>query len=434
MIHLTVFQAFISEFISLFGITVIYRILISSFSIKNIIRDFFIILLITCMPITIGVLYLVVLIIYLWLTDRIQNNPNIITDSIIAMSIAIAISSLFDLVSHYVHTLISGHNITVYGWLIPISKILLIGVLAIVSIYFIFPKVRSLRMNSYNASQLWKLVCLLFGLYICLTIMAENEGVANNYANLLLVVNFSILIVIGTGLINFIKSYAEAQRHQRIIDRYKSQIINTHKVTQQYNEIRRERHDLRNMLLSVQGYIRDHKDKEAEKLLSTFLQNDTTEKHYDEVDRALDKLKISGLHNLVKEKAYKIVEKGIPFSFEINAEINDLPGSEIKTARIIGILMDNAIESVTEQAKPYIQFALLKHSAEVFELVVANSLDRELDINNAMKLNHSNKNGHEGIGLANIMKLVEGDDHYSFAAEVKDKVIIMTCFIQGKWE
>ena len=205
-----------------------------------------------------------------------------------------------------------------------------------------------------------------------------------------------------------------------------------HKINKHYNEIRRERHDTRNMLLSVQGYIRDHKDKEAEKLLATFLQNDTVEKHYGEIDNALDKIKISGLHNLIKEKAYKIVEKGIPFSFEVNAEIDKLPGSEIKTARIIGILMDNAIEATFKQAKPYIQFALLKHSPEVYELVIANSIEQKLNINTALKFEHSTKEGHQGIGLSNVTQLVENDDHYSFSAEVKDKVIMMTCFIQGK--
>ena len=94
--------------------------------------------------------------------------------------------------------------------------------------------------------------------------------------------------------------------------------------------------------------------------------------------------------------------------------------------------MDNAIEATLRQAKPYIQFALIKHSEQVYELVVANSLADKININVAMKFEHSTKGGHQGIGLSNVTQLVENDDHYSFSAEVKDKVIIMTCFIQGK--
>ncbi|WP_225437811.1 GHKL domain-containing protein [Limosilactobacillus reuteri] len=255
---------------------------------------------------------------------------------------------------------------------------------------------------------------------------------ADRAISLFLLLYLTVLVIGISGFLRYIKVSFNTQHQQRLIDNYKAQIASGHKINKQYNEIRRERHDTRNMLLSIQGYIRDHKDKEAEELLATFLQNDTVEKHYGEIDNALDKIKISGLHNLVKEKAYKIVEKGIPFSFEVNAEIDELPGSEIKTARIIGILMDNAIEATFKQAKPYIQFALLKHSPEVYELVIANSIEQKLNINTALKFEHSTKEGHQGTGLSNVTQLVENDDHYSFSAEVKDKVIMMTCFIQGK--
>lgn len=437
MINLTVGQGLASSILNIVEIMLIYRLITSNFSLKLIIIDslaVFIIIFFSIIFVILGSLYPLLIVFYFWLVDRIKSNSYIIMNSILAMCISIVMSSLFDLVDHctYMFFLQGKADISFFGWLIPINDLIITIVVAILAIKVVRPKLRWVSINFPRPIGLWQITAILFVLYVWLTAIAEKDGVANKNASLLLIMYLIIIVVCATGFINFVKSSQQTQRQQQIIDKYQAQIASANQLNQQYNEIRRERHDLRNMLLSVQGYIRDHKDKEAEKLLSTFLQNDTTEKHYDEVDRALDKLKISGLHNLVKEKAYKIVEKGIPFSFEINAEINDLPGSEIKTARIIGILMDNAIESVTEQAKPYIQFALLKHRAEVFELVVANSLDRELDINNAMKLNHSNKDGHEGIGLANIMKLVEGDDHYSFAAEVKDKVIIMTCFIQGK--
>lgn len=432
MINLPVFQAFISEVVNLLGITVIYRILIDDFSKKVIIYDLLATLIITCIPFTIGTLYLVVLVIYLWLYDLIRKTSNIIIDNILAMFVVIIVSSLFDLMVHYIYGWISNRNVAMYGWLIPIGKLSLSIILAILSFYFMRSKKQKLNMDAYYTFRLWKLISLLFILYICLTIIAEREGVANNYALLLLMVDFTIIIVIGSGVLNFVKSYISAQHQQQLINDYQSQIASAHKINKHYNEIRRERHDTRNMLLSVQGYIRDHKDKEAEKLLATFLQNDIAEKHYDEIDNALDKIKISGLHNLIKEKAYKIVEKGIPFSFEVNAEIDELPGSEIKTARIIGILMDNAIEATFKQTKPYIQFALLKHSPEVYELVIANSIEQKLNINTALKFEHSTKEGHQGIGLSNVTQLVENDDHYSFSAEVKDKVIMMTCFIQGK--
>ncbi|EDX43378.1 GHKL domain-containing protein [Limosilactobacillus reuteri] len=436
MIQLTLAQSFFADYLNILEIINVYRLIVGKINAKKLLPDILVALVIVLLPVfsNLNSLNVLFIIIYLWASDRLTSSKNIVLDSLIAMLNGVVMASLFDLVDHYTYTffLQGKTDIALLGWLIPINDLVITIVVAILAIKVVRPKLRWIRINFPRPIGLWQITAILFMLYVWLTAIAEKDGVANKYASLLLIMYLIIIVVCTTGFINFVKSSQQTQRQQQIIDKYQAQIANANQLNQQYNEIRRERHDTRNMLLSVQGYIRDHKDKEAEKLLATFLQNDTVEKHYGEIDNALDKIKISGLHNLVKEKAYKIVEKGIPFSFEINAEIDELPGSEIKTARIIGILMDNAIEATFKQAKPYIQFALLKHSAEVYELVIANSIEQKLNINTALKFEHSTKEGHQGIGLSNVTQLVENDDHYSFSAEVKDKVIIMTCFIQGK--
>lgn len=435
MIQLTFFQSFISDFLNIVEIITIYRLLVKEVTVKKILIDCVVSIIILLIgAFILSSFYIVLIVFYLWLFDRIKMNPYILLNSIFAMFTAVILSSLFDLVDHCTYVLFIQKNtdLSLVGWLIPFNDFLTATFVSILILKLVRPKINKFIENFPRPFHLWEITAVFFMLYIWLTAIAEKEGIANKYASLLLIMYFIIIIISVVGFLNFVKSSEQNQHQQRLIDNYKAQIASAHKINKQYNEIRRERHDTRNMLLSIQGYIRDHKDKEAEELLATFLQNDTVEKHYGEIDNALDKIKISGLHNLIKEKAYKIVEKGIPFSFEVNAEIDKLPGSEIKTARIIGILMDNAIEATFKQAKPYIQFALLKHSPEVYELVIANSIEQKLNINTALKFEHSTKEGHQGIGLSNVTQLVENDDHYSFSAEVKDKVIMMTCFIQGK--
>lgn len=436
MIQLSVGQSFIADWLNIIEIIVIYKLLVDSVSLRTLLINIINSLLILLLSILtiFSSLNIVSIVFYLWLVDKIKSNQNIVIDSIFAMCIGIIMSSGFDLVDHYTYTIFLQRktDFSFLGWLIPFNDLLFTIIFGIIVIKLIRPRLTWFIVNFPRPVRLWKITSIFFLLYIWLTVVAEKDRIANEYAPLMLIMYLIIIFVGGIGFVSFIRSNAKAQRQQQLINSYRNKIATAQKVNAQYEDFRRERHDTRNMLLSVQGYIRDHKDKEAEKLLATFLQNDTVEKHYGEIDNALDKIKISGLHNLIKEKSYKIVEKGIPFSFEVNAEIDELPGSEIKTARIIGILMDNAIEATFKQAKPYIQFALLKHSPEVYELVIANSIEQKLNINTALKFEHSTKEGHQGIGLSNVTQLVENDDHYSFSAEVKDKVIMMTCFIQGK--
>ena len=434
MITLSVAQSFVSEFLQIFETLIIYYLLLYLLSLKKIIVIGLTAFVIVSIPLTVGSLYSLLLVIILWLFDRVKDKTNIIINNILAMVTSIIMSSLFDLVDHYTYALFlqGKSNIFILGWLIPFNDLLVTIIFGIIVVKLIRPRLTWFIVNFPRPVRLWKITSIYFLLYIWLTVVAEKDGIANEYAPLMLIMYLIIIFVGGIGFVSFIRSNAKSKRQQQLINSYRNQIETAQKVNAQYEDFRRERHDMKNMLLSVQGYIRDHNDEKANQLLSVFLQTNIDSKNYEEIDNSLSRLNISGLRNLIKEKAYRIVEQEIPLAIEVNAKIDSLPGSEVKTARIIGILLDNAIEATLNQKKPYVQVALLRHDEENYELVVANSLEKTLDLNKAMKFEHSEKENHQGIGLSNITQLVDNDDRYSFSAEVKEKVIIMTCFIQGK--
>ena len=304
MIDLTLPQAFVSDFLNVFELIIIYRLVTGYLNRKIILVDFLASLVIICVPFLEGSLEFPLIMIYLWLFDRKHDRPQIIHNNIIAMCTIIVMISLTDLGDHYMYEIfLEGRkNISLLGWILPITDLIITVILGILVILFIAPKVREVSIQILNPVPLWKLVGVFFILYFLLNVVAEKEGIANNYAPLLLLVFLTIILIGGSSLFSIIRSSIQIQNQQRLIDTYKLQIASAHEVNKQYDQIRRERHDTRNMLLSIQGYIRDHKDKEAAELLSTFLQNDIAEKHYYEIDNALDKIKISGLHNLIKSE------------------------------------------------------------------------------------------------------------------------------------
>lgn len=436
MIQLSVGQSFIADWLNIIEIIVIYKLLVDNVSLRTLLINIINSLLILFLSIftIFSSLNIVFIVFYLWLVDKIKSNQNIVIDSIFAMFIGIIMSSGFDLVDHYTYTFFLQRktDFSFLGWLIPFNDLLVTIIFGIIVVKLIRPRLTWFIVNFPRPVRLWKITSIYFLLYIWLTVVAEKDGIANEYAPLMLIMYLIIIFVGGIGFVSFIRSNAKAQRQQQLINSYQNQIVTAQKINAQYEDLRRERHDMKNMLLSVQGYIRDHNDEKANQLLSTFLQTNIDSKNYEGIDKSLSRLNISGLRNLIKEKAYRIVEQEIPLAIEVNAKIDSLPGSEVKTARIIGILLDNAIEATSNQKRPYIQIALLRHDEENYELVVANSLEKTLDLNKAMKFEHSEKENHQGIGLSNITQLVDNDDRYSFSAEVKEKVIIMTCFIQGK--
>lgn len=431
MIDLTIPQAFLSEVLILLDITFIYRLIVNKLVLKYIIIDCFFAVLLVCIPSDVSTVLLCLLVAYLWLADRISLHPNLIVDNIISFLCVIVLSTIFDLINVLVYIPVKHLNITVFGWLFLVVDT---AVTAIVALIIVLPRIQQsfqwFRRSFQNSIQLWRVAFVYFLSYIVLTTIAEQERVAAKYSVLLLTVYFSMLLTGGAFFLDFVHSYQKNTQQDKAIKKYKAEIKEAERINEQYETIRRERHDMKNLLLSVQGYIRDKDFENANKMISSMLKTKLLNKSYDGIDQALLKLKISSINNLIRGKAYQIIEHNIPFSVEINAKITDLPGSEITTARIIGILLDNALEATIKQANPYIQFALLKHGEKSYEIVVSNSVDHIFDINKAVKLGKTSKAGHQGIGLSNVTELVNDDNHYSFSAEIKGKRVIMTCFIQ----
>lgn len=431
MIDLTIPQEFLSEVLILLDITFIYRLIVNKLILKYIIIDCFFAVLLVCIPSDVSTVLLCLLVAYLWLADRISLHPNLIVDNIISFLCVIVLSTIFDLVNTLIYIPIKHLNIAVFGWLFLVVDT---AVTAIVALIIVLPRIQQslqwFRRSFQNSIQLWRVAFVYFLSYIVLTTIAEQERVAAKYSVLLLTVYFSMLLTGGAFFLDFVHSYQKNAQQDKAIKKYKTEIAEAERINEQYETIRRERHDMKNLLLSVQGYIRDKDFENANKMISSMLKTKLLNKSYDGIDQALLKLKISSINNLIRGKAYQIIEHNIPFSVEINAKIVDLPGSEITTARIIGILLDNALEATIKQANPYIQFALLKHGEKSYEIVVSNSIDHIFDINKAVKLGKTSKAGHQGIGLSNVTELVNDDNHYSFSAEIKEKRVIMTCFIQ----
>lgn len=95
MIQLTFFQSFISDFLNIVEIITIYRLLVKEVTVKKILIDCgvsIIILLIGAF--ILSSFYIVLIVFYLWLFDRIKMNPYILLNSIFAMFTAVILSSL----------------------------------------------------------------------------------------------------------------------------------------------------------------------------------------------------------------------------------------------------------------------------------------------------------------------------------------------------
>ncbi|GAF39371.1 hypothetical protein JCM14202_1231 [Agrilactobacillus composti DSM 18527 = JCM 14202] len=224
---------------------------------------------------------------------------------------------------------------------------------------------------------------------------------------------FTILTIVL--MYYFIISYRRSLRAKQEAIEKQQQETYLNQIEANYNELRHFRHDYQNILISLQGYLlADDVDKSKKYIQETL--NETTSA-IDLEHKAfmnLPKLQVPGIRQLLFEKIKQILVLKIAVSLEIDQAIVTLPGSQINLARIVGILMDNAIEATKLAANPEIHIAIIKYSEDAYEFDVENTLiDPVIDITELFQEGYSTKHDHSGLGLANVNKLVQDSETYS---------------------
>lgn len=151
--------------------------------------------------------------------------------------------------------------------------------------------------------------------------------------------------------------YKELQQSQ-----YNQYLISLEAVNQ---DMQKFQHDYMNILITMNGYISQGdieglKSYFTEKILK--VEQDTLIKN--QFMKNLSNLAIIELKGLLFTKLLLIIEKNIKFHIEIPQKISSLPIDIIDFSRILGVLIDNAIEANEESENGVINIAIIKTSNE----------------------------------------------------------------------
>jgi len=178
-----------------------------------------------------------------------------------------------------------------------------------------------------------------------------------------------------------------------------------------YDNIRKFKHDYKNILLSLNTFI-EEKDYDA---LERYYKKEilTTEHMLDGQDYAakLKNIKIPSLKALLSSKLIRASQKGIEVYTDITEEISTTGLDEIDGLRVFGVLLDNAIEGTADLADKHLSFgAVYKGNSVVF--VIENSCQDEIPpVFRLIEKGFSTKGENHGMGLYNVKEIINKYDN-----------------------
>lgn len=247
------------------------------------------------------------------------------------------------------------------------------------------------------------------------------ESVQNNlmtfmmYLALLTVIMFVVLYAA-------FKQYKRLQREQEMKN-FESYVASLEQINQ---DMRRFKHDYVNILSSLRTFI---DDKNYDGLHTYFYHHILQANHQEQLNQqammTLKNLKINSLKGLLTTKVLQAQSHHVPFYIEIVEEVKDISVDPIALNRMVGILLDNAIEAARGIENGEVRVAFI-HMDEAILLVVSNTFHEKMDIkvHEVYQEGFSTKGKNRGLGLANLRQIKNDSPNVSLNTKISPPYFI----------
>lgn len=191
-----------------------------------------------------------------------------------------------------------------------------------------------------------------------------------------------------------------------------------------HDNVRGFKHDFDNIVTTIGGFVKTNDMKGLE---SYYFQ---LEEDCQRVNNLYllnpDIINNHGIYNLLTTKYHDADEKGIKVNLTFLLDLNDIHMKIYEFSRILGILLDNAIEASNECEEKIINITFRNESKNNRHLIIIENTykDKELNIDNIFNKGVSFKENHTGLGLWEVTQILKKNNNVNLHTDKNDKYFI----------
>lgn len=174
-----------------------------------------------------------------------------------------------------------------------------------------------------------------------------------------------------------------------------------------YEEMRSFRHDHLNLLHTLMGYVNEKSTEGLKKYLTGTL--DYAKSVMDKLDFSMDSLKfihLPELKGLLSVKIAYALSQNIEVELDIVDHVNEIPINRTDLCRLVGIILDNAIEELLNQNYAYksLKFGIIVDGNE-FLIICTNTNNTPTTVEKIFDRGFTTKGSGRGLGLYNLKQI-----------------------------
>jgi len=310
--------------------------------------------------------------------------------------------------------------------------ILLAPVLCLVFIYTTKGIRQKVNQSEEMQSALLNGLIILFVASHVVILLQRRLPAQQEFIGISTIFLFGFLVATAFSILLYVKTSEERYQIERKKDEYKSMQYYIDEIEKQYTDMRKFKHDYQNILLSLSEYINEGDLIGLKKYYQTKVEYASSKiMSHDFMLENLIRIKIKEVKSILASKLMMAVEKDVVANFEAREDIDVVAIDTIVLVRMLGIILDNAIEELVELGEGVL-FVGAWNEGDGVTFVVQNRC--RTDTPKLYKLEEfgfSTKGEKRGIGLNNLLELVEKESNVLLQTSITDDQFVQKITITG---
>jgi len=264
---------------------------------------------------------------------------------------------------------------------------------------------------SLNKRYLLIITIVLFISFILLYMVSQTDMRGNDTLKLYAILLLAIMVFLSVVILVMSNFTLREMRYKRNVKEIEAYYEYTLRIESINNEMRKFRHDYVNILTTLSDYIREDDMPGLREYFNEHIvpMKDNLKTRSIKMN-GIEKLKVREIKGLITTKILQAQEKKIPISIEVPDEVDRIDMNTIELSRIIGIILDNAIEASENLEDPLIRIAFIDNVSVTF-IVMNKCSDNIPKIHELFEQGFSTKGDNRGLGLSTLKELTDENEN-----------------------
>ena len=361
-----------------------------------------------------NLIFILLFIIILFKTNFYKGLLSLIIPFVIAILVEAFFSKIYLLIFNIDYVV--GMNIPLhrlFGTLIMYS--VMYGIYRLLKIF----KVNFSKIHVFNKK---KKLSLIFNIIFAIILIASELYIITFYTYALptFITIINIISIFTYVVVSFYTIFTVSKLEATSMNLEESQLYN--KTLQMLQDNTRAfRHDFSNIVQGMAGFI-DKNDMEGLKKYYSQLIEDI--QHTNNLTTlSPEVVNNPAIYNVLATKYHKADQLGIKINLEAFLNMNDLHIKIYEFTRVLGILMDNAIEAAKECDEKIINVVFRKDSKRHMQLLIVENTYTNKDVNTdkIFEKGYSTKQGNTGLGLWEVRQILKKNNNLNLFTTKNDE-------------